>query len=301
MLITQIVNLGRRICLRPVWLCRNVIGPLLAPLLFPFAMKTCKGGQASTDDIKSALKAFEDDLKHKGTPSLYSVTADEAIEVLLYLELCIPVENMPRVYQIPALLHDSMPSEAWAESSSLDVYRGQRYECVSAVDIISPSSFVVLQSRCLRMANTSHQAWKDGVKLVRVDECKVVECLVELGIKKGHCCIDVILRWSSKTACEKLAKELLDVLKEMIVVACEERSSGVLLNWFYLHSAHLHRHDEDPAIYSSVEVDQKVQVKALDTVLFSIRPERSNYSNVRNLAIVRREKVCRRRDRILVC
>ena len=264
-------------------------------------MKTSKGGQASTDDIESALKAFEDDLKHKGTPSLYSVTADEAIEVLLYLELCIPVENMPGVYQIPALLHDSMPSEAWAESSSLDVYRGQRYECVSAVDIISPSSFVVLQSRCLRMANTSHQAWKDGVKLVRVDESKVVECLVELGIKKGHCCIDVIMRWSSNTPCEKLAKELLDVLKEMIVVACEERSSGVLLNWFYLHSAHLHRHDEDPAIYSSVEVDQKVQVKALDAVLFSIRPERSNYSTVRNLAIVRREKVCRRRDRILVC
>ena len=159
-------------------------------------MSTGKSGRASIANIESALRAFENDLMHKGTPSPFWVTSRVAIEVLLYLELCIPVENEPGVYQIPALLQDSMPDGAWDKSSKLDVYRGQRYECVQPVDIISPSSFVVFQSRCIGRAGTSTSCsvWKDGVKLVRIDGDKVVECLVELGIKKSHCSVDVVLR-----------------------------------------------------------------------------------------------------------
>ena len=98
--------MGRRICVRPVWLCRNVIGPLLAPHWFLFGMPREKFGKASKEDIELALRAFESYLSKKGTPSPFVVTADEAIEVLLFLELCIPLEGGK--YQITALLNDKM-------------------------------------------------------------------------------------------------------------------------------------------------------------------------------------------------
>ena len=251
-----------------------MIGPLLAPRYFPFGMKTAKPGMVTRQDIESALRAFEDYLKHKGTPSPFSVTANEATEILLYLELCIRSRHIPGFYQIPALLEDSIPGDAWVENPMLDVYRGMRYECANSVDIILPLSFVIFQSRSSRMGKMSHVAWKDGVKLRNIVGRQVVECLVTLGIKKSHCCIDVIMRWSSQTACHELAKQMLNELKEMIVEVCEERSPGVLLNWFYLDSTHLKRLDDDPAIYSSSKVDQKVRNKAIDDFLHSDRPKR---------------------------
>ena len=263
-----------------------MIGPLLSPPYFPFGMPIRKSGKASKDDMESALRAFQNHLKEKGTPSSFVVTADEAIEVLLDLDLCIPVKNFPGVYQIPALLSNSIPHDAWEEDPELDTYRGQRYECDHSIDIISPSSFAVFQSRCSRLANTSHEAWKDGVKLVKIVEDKEVECLIESGIKKEHCCIDIILRWSSKSASQKLAKEFLIELKSMIARACDERSPGVVLNWFYLDSSHLRRHDEDPAIYSYSDVDQKLNGDTIDHKLFSTRPEKHNRSRVRDLVII---------------
>ena len=245
-----------------------------------------KYGTVSKDDMESALRAFENDLKKKGTPSPYSIKVDEALEILLHLELCIEVKNKPEVYQIPALLQCSIPSDAWNEDCKLDAYRGQRYECVHSVDIISPSSFVVFQSRCSYMPHTSHKAWKDGVKLVRIVGSNVVECLVNLGIRKEHCCIDVVLRWPSVSGAEEVAKAFLFELKQMIVAVCDEKSPGVLLDWFYLESAYLKRLDEDPAIYSSSNVDEKVKNNALDELLFSTRPEGSSYSAVKDLVIV---------------
>ncbi|XP_065830506.1 death-associated protein kinase 1-like isoform X2 [Oscarella lobularis] len=280
-----IVNLGRRICVRPIWLCHNVIGPLLSPPYFPFGMPTEKSGKASKEDINSALVAFGNHLKEKGIPSPFSVPVDDAIEILLYLELCFRVEHLPEVYQIPALLQCSIPGDAWGKHSTMDVYRGQRYECVHCVDIISPSSFVLLQCRCSRLANTSHEVWKDGVKLVKIVDDKEVECLIRLGLKKERHCIDVILRWSDKAGYESTAKEFLDELKTMIVAACDERSPGVAFNWFYIDSCHLKLLDEDPAIYSSSAVHQKANDKALDHFLFSARPERRHRSRVRDLVL----------------
>ena len=242
---------------------------------------------ASREDMKSALRAFENHLKQKGHLFPFVATVDEAIDVLLYLELCIPVEGKPGVYQIPALLLDSIPRDAWVEDAKFDVYRGQRYECARCVDIISPASFALFQSRCSRMENTSHEAWKDGVKLVRIIDDKEVECLIESAIKKERCCIDIILRWSSKRASHKVAKDFLTELKSMVAKACDERSPGVILDWFYLDSSHLQRHDEDPAIYSCSEVDQKRRGFALDHFLFSTRPEKRNRSRVQDLVIIK--------------
>ena len=265
-----------------------MIGPLLAPPWFPVAMQTGKSGKASKSDIESALTAFEDDLIHKGRPSAFVVKADVAIEVLRYLELCIELEDAPGMYQIPALLDDSIPPAAWVKDSTLDVYRGQRYECNKSVDIISPSLFVVLQCRCSRLANTRCELWKNGIKLVRIVGNKEIECLIQMGIKKGRHCIDVILRWSSKVVeCEAIAKQFLDELKSMIAEACNDKSSGVILNWFYLDSSRLQQLDDDPAIYSSSEVDQKVKEKSLEDIIFSTRTESSHHrSSVRDLVII---------------
>ena len=249
-------------------------------------MQTGKSGKASKSDIESALTAFEDDLIHKDRPSAFVVKADVAIEVLRYLDLCIELEDEPGMYQIPALLDDSIPPAAWVKDLTLDVYHGQRYECLHSVDIISPSSFVILQCRCSRLTNTSQKLWKNGIKLVRIFGNKVIECLVQLGLKKGRHCIDVILRWSSKVKCDAEAKKFFNELKSLIAQACEERSPGVILDWFYLDSSHLKELDEDPAIYSSGEVDQKVNEKALDHLLFSTRPERHHRSSVRDLVII---------------
>ena len=156
---------------------------------------------------------------------------------------------------------------------------------VSIASILSPSSFVLLQCRCSRLANTSHEVWKDGVKLVKIVDDKEVECLIRLGLKKERHCIDVILRWSDKAGYESTAKEFLDELKTMIVAACDERSPGVAFNWFYIDSCHLKLLDEDPAIYSSSAVHQKANDKALDHFLFSARPERRHRSRVRDLVL----------------
>ena len=165
------------------------------------------------------------------------------------------------------------------------MYRGQRYECARSDDIILPLSFVVFQSRSARIAETRQEAWKDGVKLVKIVGVKVVECLVTLGVKKGHCCIDVILCWSSQTACHELAKQLLDELKKMIAAVCDERSPGVLLNWFYLDSTNLKQLNNDPAIYSAYKIDQKVKGNAIHEKVFSER-QRGHYLSVKDLAIV---------------
>ena len=243
-----------------------------------------KFGKASKEDIKSALRTFEDYLSKKGTPSPFEVAADEAIEVLLFLELCIPLEG--GMYQITALLNDEIPANAWAEDPKFDVYRGQRYECDKSVDIISPSSFVILQSRCSRMDNVSHIVWKDGIKLIKIAGSRMIQYLITMSIKKGHHCIDVVLRWASKDDCETVAKEFLDELKSMIAAVCDERSPGVILNWFYLDSSHLKQLNADSAIYSSREVDQKVSGSSLHHKILSIRPEGDNVCCIRDLVIL---------------
>ena len=211
------------------------------------------------------------------------VTADEAIKVLRYLELCIPLEE--GMYQITALLNDEIPVNAWAEDPKFDEYRGQRYECAESVDIISPSSFVILQSRCSRMDNVM---WKDGIRLIKIVGSKEIQCLITMGIKKGHHCIDVVLRWSSKDDCEAVAKEFLDELKSMIFDVCYERSPGVMnfLSWFYLNSSHLKQLNADPAIYSSEEVNEKVRGNFLDHKIPSIQPKGGNVCCIRDLVIL---------------
>ena len=235
--------------------------------------------------MERALRVF-----HTLHPSPYVATVDEAIQVLLYLELCIAVQGKPGVYQIPALLNDSIPDGTWVEDAEFDVYRGQRYECVKPVDIISPSSFVILQSRCYHMDDVSYEAWKNGFKLVKIAGNKMIHCLITMGRKKGHHCIDVVLRWSRKDDCEVVAKEFVDELKPQIAKVCDERSPGVILNWFYMDSSHLKELNEDPAIYSSKDVDQKVNDKALDDKLFSVRPEKKIFCIVRDLVIIVAEK-----------
>ena len=243
-----------------------------------------KFGKASKEDIEFALRAFENHLREKGTPSPFVVTADEAIEILLFLELCIPLEGGK--YQITALLNDKRPPDAWVKESTLDVYRGQRYECDKSVDIISPSSFVILQSRCSRMANVSHIMWKDGIKLIKIAGSKMIQCLITMSIKKGHHCIDVVLRWSNKDDCEAVAKEFLGEVKSMIATVCDERSPGVIVNWFYLDSSHLKQLNADPAIYSSREVDQKVRGSSLDHKILSFPPEGDKVCCIRDLVIL---------------
>ena len=278
----QIIDLGQRKCLEPPLLCQNVIGPLLSPPYFPISVQANDAGVANKEDIASALEAFRNDLKQRRISSEFSVTVDEAIEILVYLELYIPIENKPGVYQVPALIRKPKPADAWSSEAEMNVYRGQRYQCTRLVDIISPSSFVILQFRCSQMASICYEAWKDGMKLVKIVDDKAVECLIEFGVKE-HCCIDVVLRWSNQFACEKVAEELLSELKMMIARVCDERSPGVPLDWCYLDSKHLERLDEDPAIYSASDVESK---KDPNHVVISIIPKGRRHCRVRDLVVV---------------
>ena len=250
----------------------------------------------SKEDIQSVLSAFEKEKRAQ------SVKADEAIKVLRHLELCIPIplkekekkEKEEEMYQITALLNKEIPANAWKEDGAFDVYRGQRYECSESVYIISPSSFVSLQYRCSRMDrrdnddnDVSHIVWKDGIRLRKLAGSKEIQCLITMGVKKGHHCIDVVLRWASNGNCEAVAKEFLDKLKLMIFDVCYERSPGVIdfLEWFYLDSSHLKKLNADPAIYSLEKVDAKVSGNFLDDKIFSIRPD-EDVCCVRDLVIL---------------
>ena len=260
-----------------------MIGPLLAPSFFLYGLPREKFGKASKKLIQSALCAFECYLKKKGIPFPFVVTSDEAIEVLVYLELCIPLKG--GTYQITALLSDSRPNDAWVKESTLDVYRCQRYECDRSVDIISPSSFVILQSRCSRLDIVSHKVRLDGINLVKIVDRHEIHCLIQMGIKRERHCIDVILRWSSEAESEAVAKEFLDELKSMIATARDERSPDVILNWFYLDSSHLEELNENPAVYSLSDVDEKVRGDSLDSKIFSVRPEKDSVCRIRDLVI----------------
>ena len=259
-----------------------MIGPLLSPPYFPISVQANDAGIANKEDIASALEAFGNDLKRKGISSEFPATVDEVIEVHVYLQLFIPVKNKPDVYQIPALIRKPKPDDAWSNEPEFNVYRGQRYQCTYVVDIISPSTFVILQCRCSQMVSICYEAWKDGMKLVKIVEDKAVECLIQFGVKE-HCCIDVVLRWSSQFACEKLAKELMSELKMIVASVCDERSPGVPLDWWYLDSKHLERLDEDPAIYSAGDVEAK---KNLSHVVISARPKGRRHCRVSDLVVV---------------
>ena len=106
-----------------------------------------------------------------------------------------------------------------------------------------------------------------------------------MGVKKGCHCIDVVFRWWSKDECEAVAKKFFGELKSMIAAVCDERSPGVILNWFYLDSFNLKQLDADPAIYSSSIVLEKVSSNSLDDKIFSIGPE-DKYCGVRDLLIL---------------
>ena len=136
------------------------------------------------------------------------------------------------------------------------------------------------------MADVSYMMWKDGIKLLKLVDDKTLECLIKMGVKKGHHCIDVILRWSSKAECEVEAKEFLDDLKSKITEACVRKSPGVRLNWFYLDSSHLKRLHQDPAIYSSEEVNNKVKERNFKHFIFSTRPERESRSSIEDLVVL---------------
>ncbi|XP_065834881.1 death-associated protein kinase 1-like [Oscarella lobularis] len=63
-----IINLGRRICLQPIWLCHSVIGPLLAPPYFVVAMPATKFGRASKKRYPIGSDEFRKLSQAKGQP-----------------------------------------------------------------------------------------------------------------------------------------------------------------------------------------------------------------------------------------
>ena len=56
----------------------------------------------------------------------------------------------------------------------------------------------------------------------------------------------------------------------MVATACDDRSPGVILDWFYLDSPHLRRLEDDPAIYLYGEVDQKLNDKTFDHAMILV-------------------------------
>eukprot|EP00118_Oscarella_pearsei_P023253 m.275410 g.275410 ORF g.275410 m.275410 type:complete len:603 (+) comp40597_c0_seq81:1975-3783(+) len=231
-----IIRLGDRICLHSFWLCRNVIGPLLAPRYFPIDVPA-DNGQVKENDIKVALKSFKDDLKHRGLQKvIFDVTAQEAIEAFLHLELCYPIEGRPGEYQIPGLVRKQQPEDAWCKDDDMKVYRGLRYKCTHhKTDIISPSVFVTLQCRCSTM--TESEVWNDGFVLTRTVEGDIAECLVNK--RDDLSAIDLIVRSPSES--RNAARELLKDVKDKLEKSCDEKSPGTALDWWYLDSKQLEK------------------------------------------------------------
>ena len=190
------MNLGPQICLRPLWLYHHVVGPLLAPPYFPFGLPSQNSGEVSLKDIESALRAFQNDLKRRGTPSSYMHGDCRRSDSSSSLPRS--VHSGGSHSRFPLFFSIQFVTTPGSKMRHLTCIEGQRYECSLSVDNI----YLAVVIRRLSISLFSHgqndgrEAWKDGVKLVRIVDDRVVESRIELGIKKGHCCIDVILRWS---------------------------------------------------------------------------------------------------------
>eukprot|EP00118_Oscarella_pearsei_P019956 m.214746 g.214746 ORF g.214746 m.214746 type:complete len:998 (+) comp39819_c0_seq6:235-3228(+) len=261
-----IIRLGNCICLHSFWLCRNVFGPLLAPPIFPVNVQAADDGQVKKEDVQSALKAFKNDLKHRGLQMIFDVTAQEAMEAFLHLELCYPVEGMPGGYLIPGLAWKSMPGHVWIKDDAMAVYRGLRYQCTHhETDIISPSVFVILHCRCSMLNDCRLEVWKDGFLVRMATKGKFAECLAKK--RDDHSAIDIVVR--SPVADKEVARGLLKEMKGKLENICDDRSQGTALNWWCFDSKQLEELQVDPTSYSLREVSAMAREGKVDGFLFS--------------------------------
>ncbi|XP_065839693.1 death-associated protein kinase 1-like isoform X2 [Oscarella lobularis] len=280
--IGEIIDLKYRICISSGWLCSNIIGPLLAPSWFPVSVQRNSDGKTTKNDIASALRSFAyEQKKKKSQAQSIDITADDAIEVLLFLELCFLVYGETDVYQIPALSEKLAPIRGWQSKPEMSVYRGSRFRCSDPTDIIPPGVFAVLQCRCSAAEDTCYdryEIWKGGIYLVKARNSHVVECLVCL--RKGDSAIDVIVRCDDQSV--RLGGELLSDVQQMMVEVRDKRCPGLPMDWFFLDSNEIGKKcllTESP---ESVYTSKSVEGKKLDDVVYALAPS-TDYSKVSQL------------------
>ena len=239
-------------------------------------------GKTTKNDIASALRSFAYELKKKKSQAhSIDITADDAIEVLLFLELCFSVYGETDVYQIPALSEKLAPIRGWQSKPEMSVYRGSRFRCSDPTDIIPPGVFAVLQCRCSAAEDTCYdryEIWKGGIYLVKARNSHVAECLVCL--RKGDSALDVIVRCDDQSV--RLGGELLSDVQQMMVEVRDKRCPGLPMDWFLLDGNEIGKKcllTESP---ESIYTTKSVEGKKPDDVVCALAPS-TDYSKVGQL------------------
>eukprot|EP00118_Oscarella_pearsei_P019729 m.211133 g.211133 ORF g.211133 m.211133 type:complete len:562 (+) comp39751_c0_seq9:1391-3076(+) len=283
----EIVELDTRICLSCGWLCSNIIGPFLSPEWFPNPVKRSTDGKTTEKIIDSALKAFAWEQK-KQRKAVIHVSCREAVDMLLYLDLCLAVHGEERVYQIPALIQVAEPKRGWQRRPEMVVYRGRRYKCSRSTSIIPPGLFAALQCQCSKARGScydQYELWKGGIFLVKVVGSDAIECLVAL--RKQYSAIDIVVRCELQST--HLAKTFLNEVQRMTEEVRDKRSSTLAMDWWYL--------DSKEVAASSVTVSgvpemmyarEKVEKESPESVVYASEPKSSylGYAKVKDLIFV---------------
>ncbi|XP_065839873.1 uncharacterized protein [Oscarella lobularis] len=242
-----------QIYLQPSLLVTNLLGPILSdPDEFYISAVDDDTGQVNRDHIGVALELFQEKQWERDLPCA-SFTADEAIRVMLDLDLICQIEGKdgPHSYHVPCLIKESKPARVWEKRDDMVVYRGRRYRVSHPkTDAIPPSLFPVLQSRCAAISGYRMILWKDGFKLEVSGESHFVECLVE--ITSENDAVDVIVRCSKGG--ELVAKNTLEDIKRTVESVRSDKANGTPMEWCYLGSDNLESHSSEVAVYDRADV-----------------------------------------------
>ena len=218
-------------------LVTSVIGPLLSPRYFRISAFPNKSGIVTRKEIARALERFQQTRRDKGCPCAV-LTAEEAIAVMLDLDLVCVDQGAAESYQIPSLIEDDEPENVWDKSTELTFYRGRRFSVSNTkTAILPPSFFPVLQCRIRGFRNCRSNLWKAGVKLVPASGL-YAECLIRTSERSSF--VDFQVRCARGH--ENAASHLLHCSMAAAESVQRDRCSGTSMIWYYLDSSVLARH-----------------------------------------------------------
>ncbi|XP_077993427.1 death-associated protein kinase 1-like [Glandiceps talaboti] len=236
------------IILHPDWLCRRIIGPLLATDIF---------SQYKTVLQKQQTYTKEDITKVLGE----DVNVDLVIPLLVEFELIIQAELSDEgelCYIIPGLLPSNMPQSQWKKDTSMEHYFGRRIQCLGDQDIFSPGFFPRLQIRLLKyfskLGRPPKYIWRNSIKV-----CDKVEALVYLtNDNRGvHICVRARCKGDIKS-CFDLMEAVTAHIYAVLAISCP--GTSVVMHILSALSLKDHSDQEDVTHYPLpriIEADER--------------------------------------------
>ena len=239
----------------PLWLCQNVVGPLLSPKNFPIHLDSSASGTATKEKIKRVLEIFN---KRKWE------NVDDTISLLCNLEICYPISEQADTYQFPALIEQQRPPHVWRDNREMTVYVGRRLMSEEITDIITPGTMPFIQSRVRNTSCFSPSkpvVWQGGLLIERTIDRHLVEGMIVFQDREKA--IDFIVRGPehSEQQCKKHLQDLMDVGTKVLQV----KSPGTLQSLWYISFTQLKQLIDFPIAHRADTVSETMKISKYST------------------------------------